>query len=341
MAEEVAGAWLVDLFGLPPTASVGYTTGATMASFTGLAAGRHALLAKRRLGRRAPGPVRRAGDPGRRQRRVARHDLRGAPDAGPGSRPRRSASPPTTRAGCAPRRWRRRSPDLDRPALVVAQAGQRQHRRVRPAAADRPSRSARTAAGSTSTAPSGCGPRRDPVAPAPRRRAWGRPTRGRPTPTSGSTCPYDSGLVARARRGGAPRGDDARGGLLRRDRGRASATRTTGCRSPRAGRAGSRSGRRCGRLGRQGVAELIARNSRRSRGGSRPGSRASDGIRILNDVVLNQVLVRFEDPSGDPARATRGPTAIVAAVQRGRRHLARRHDLARRCARCGSRCPTG
>jgi glutamate/tyrosine decarboxylase-like PLP-dependent enzyme len=42
--EEVAGAWLVDLLGLPPASAVGFTTGATMANFTGLAAGRDALL---------------------------------------------------------------------------------------------------------------------------------------------------------------------------------------------------------------------------------------------------------------------------------------------------------
>ena len=46
VAEEVAGAWLADLFGLPAGVSVGFTTGATMASFTGLAAARHALLAR-------------------------------------------------------------------------------------------------------------------------------------------------------------------------------------------------------------------------------------------------------------------------------------------------------
>ncbi len=46
VAEEVAGAWLADLFGLPEGVSVGFTTGATMASFTGIAAARHALLAR-------------------------------------------------------------------------------------------------------------------------------------------------------------------------------------------------------------------------------------------------------------------------------------------------------
>jgi glutamate/tyrosine decarboxylase-like PLP-dependent enzyme len=43
-AEEVAARWLLDLLGLPPTADVGFVTGATMASFTGLAAGRHHVL---------------------------------------------------------------------------------------------------------------------------------------------------------------------------------------------------------------------------------------------------------------------------------------------------------
>jgi glutamate/tyrosine decarboxylase-like PLP-dependent enzyme len=44
VAEEVAAVWLVDLFGLPKGSSVGFTTGATMASFTALAAARHAVL---------------------------------------------------------------------------------------------------------------------------------------------------------------------------------------------------------------------------------------------------------------------------------------------------------
>ena len=46
VVEEAAGRWLVDLLGLPPSASVGFTTGATMASFSALAVARHAVLAK-------------------------------------------------------------------------------------------------------------------------------------------------------------------------------------------------------------------------------------------------------------------------------------------------------
>ena len=46
VAEEVAAAWLIDVFGLPEGSSVGFATGATMASFTAIAAGRNAVLAR-------------------------------------------------------------------------------------------------------------------------------------------------------------------------------------------------------------------------------------------------------------------------------------------------------
>jgi glutamate/tyrosine decarboxylase-like PLP-dependent enzyme len=45
-AELVAGGWLVDLFGLPKESSIGFVTGGTMANFTALAAARHALLGR-------------------------------------------------------------------------------------------------------------------------------------------------------------------------------------------------------------------------------------------------------------------------------------------------------
>ena len=47
VVEEAVGDWLVDLFGLPESTTVGFTTGATMATFTALAAARHAVLARR------------------------------------------------------------------------------------------------------------------------------------------------------------------------------------------------------------------------------------------------------------------------------------------------------
>jgi glutamate/tyrosine decarboxylase-like PLP-dependent enzyme len=44
VAEEVSARWLIELFGLPANSSVGFTTGATMATWTALAAARHRVL---------------------------------------------------------------------------------------------------------------------------------------------------------------------------------------------------------------------------------------------------------------------------------------------------------
>src|SRR5215203_3639683 len=44
VAEEVAGRWVLELVGLPSSAAFGLTTGGTMANFTGIASGRHAVL---------------------------------------------------------------------------------------------------------------------------------------------------------------------------------------------------------------------------------------------------------------------------------------------------------
>ncbi|MDP1555021.1 MAG: aminotransferase class V-fold PLP-dependent enzyme, partial [Hyphomonas sp.] len=46
IAEKVAARWLLDILNLPAESSVGFTTGATMASFTCLAAARSAVLAR-------------------------------------------------------------------------------------------------------------------------------------------------------------------------------------------------------------------------------------------------------------------------------------------------------
>ena len=44
--EETAGRWLCELMGLPPDSAVGFVTGGQMANFTGLAAARQALLTR-------------------------------------------------------------------------------------------------------------------------------------------------------------------------------------------------------------------------------------------------------------------------------------------------------
>ena len=44
VVEEIAAEWLLDLFDLPRESGVGFATGCQMANFTGIAAGRHAVL---------------------------------------------------------------------------------------------------------------------------------------------------------------------------------------------------------------------------------------------------------------------------------------------------------
>ena len=83
--------------------------------------------------------------------------------------------------------------------------------------------------------------------------------------------------------------------------------RPTGCPSRRGGRAASRSGRLSARWARNGVAELVERCcDHATRFAELLG--AEPGVEILNDVVLNQVLVRF----GDDDETTR---EVVRRVQ--------------------------
>jgi glutamate/tyrosine decarboxylase-like PLP-dependent enzyme len=46
VVEEAVGAWLIEMFGLPPQSGYGFVTGCQMAHFTCLAAARHAVLAR-------------------------------------------------------------------------------------------------------------------------------------------------------------------------------------------------------------------------------------------------------------------------------------------------------
>ncbi len=46
VVETIARQWILDVLGFPPECEIGFVTGATMANFTGLAAARHALLAR-------------------------------------------------------------------------------------------------------------------------------------------------------------------------------------------------------------------------------------------------------------------------------------------------------
>ena len=64
-------------------------------------------------------------------------------------------------------------------------------------------------------------------------------------------------------------------------------------------------------LGRSGVAELVERSCAHARRFAEALAEAPD-VEVLNDVVLNQVLLRFTDQAGDHDRYTR---AVIEAVQ--------------------------
>ena len=174
------------LLGLPAECGVGLTTGAQMANVTGLAAARHALLARAGWDVEERGLQRRAAAHGVRRRGGARDAVAGAAAARARARARRG------RAGRRPGRDARRRARRPAPSTARRSCARRRATST-PARSTRSRRSppprASTARGCTSTAPSACGP--------PRARALahlvaGRrrlPTRGRPTATSGSTSP--------------------------------------------------------------------------------------------------------------------------------------------------------
>jgi glutamate/tyrosine decarboxylase-like PLP-dependent enzyme len=66
-------------------------------------------------------------------------------------------------------------------------------------------------------------------------------------------------------------------------------------------------------LGRSGVAELVERCCGHARRFA-DALAAADGVEVLNQVVLNQVLVRFPDPAGDSDGRTR---EVIRRVQAG------------------------
>jgi glutamate/tyrosine decarboxylase-like PLP-dependent enzyme len=67
-------------------------------------------------------------------------------------------------------------------------------------------------------------------------------------------------------------------------------------------------------LGRQGVADLVERGCSLARRFAEQLA-AADGVEVLNDVVLNQVLVRFIGPDGDPVADDERTRRVVERVQ--------------------------
>ncbi len=311
VAEEVAAGWLAELFGLPPTVSVGFTTGATMASFTGLAAGRHDLL------RRAGWDVERQGLFGAPELPVVVSDeshvtIFAALELLGLGRERVTRIPTDDQGRMRPDALERALAGLDRPALVVAQAGN-----VNTGAFDALPpivRAVRSNGGWLHVDGAfGLWAAADPS----RRHL----VEGLADADSWTTdahkwlnVPYDSGLALCAH----PAAHQAAMTL-----GAAYYVETQGQERDNYNWVPDSSRRARGfavwaalrSLGRDGVAELVARTSDHARAFA-AGLDGRHGARVLNEVVLNQVLVRFEDPAGDPERGDARTDAVIAAVQR-------------------------
>jgi glutamate/tyrosine decarboxylase-like PLP-dependent enzyme len=310
VVEEVAAGWLLELFGLPKTASTGFVTGCGMANFTALAAARHELL------RRAGWDVEADG-------------LQHAPKLRVivGDEVHVSAIAALRLIGIGSRQVQRVTVDDqgrmkadaleralatgDQPTIVCAQAGNVNTGAFDPldAIADLTSRHRAWlhvdgAFGLWAAASA----------------ALKHHTRGVERADSWATdahkwlnVPYDSGLVFVAHPAA--------------HRGAMSMSAAYWLRSveePREPMDWTPEGSRRARgfavyaalrsLGRRGVEDLIDRCCRLARRFA-DRLRREPGIRILNDVVLNQVLVRVEPPGGDADAATRD---VIRRVQEER-----------------------
>ena len=311
VAEEVAGAWLLELFGLPAGSGVGFTTGATMASFTALAAGRHALL------ERAGWDVERDG-------------LFGAPELPVvvGAEAHVTIHASLQMLGLGRERVHRVAVDeqgrmrpdalhetleaVGRPALVCAQAGN-----VNTGAFDP----------------------LEPIAETVRRHGgwlhvdgafglWAAVSdelrhhlAGVELADSWTTdahkwlnVPYDAGIAIVA---------DAAAHHAAMTLGAAYYVETAGAERDNYNWVPESSRRARGftvlaalrSLGRRGLAALVEDTARLARRIA-DGLAGEPGIAVVNDVVLNQVLVRFDAPDGDPAAGDARTRAVVAAIQR-------------------------
>jgi glutamate/tyrosine decarboxylase-like PLP-dependent enzyme len=307
--EDIAADWLLELLGLPTTASTGFVTGGQMANFTGLAAARHAVLAAagwdvERDGLAGAPPVEvvvgaerhvtidaalRFLGLGSGRMRVVPADGQGRMDA---------AALPGALAACSG------------PTIVCAQAGN-------------------VNTGAVDPLPAICAAAHDHAAWVHVDGAFGLWAAASPAlrhlvagveqADSVATdahkwlnVPYDSGLAFVAHPEAHRAAFATVAGYLTPGQ--------TGERDPDASTPEfSRRARGFAiwaalrSLGRAGVAELVERCCGHARRFADLLG-AADGVEILNEVVLNQVLVRFPDPGGDTDGRTR---EVVRRVQAG------------------------
>jgi glutamate/tyrosine decarboxylase-like PLP-dependent enzyme len=309
--EEVVAGWLTELFGLPSGTSVGLTTGATMANFTALAAARHALL------RREGWDVERQGLFGAPEIPVvvgeeAHVTIHVALQMLGLGRERVLKVPTDDQGRMRADALREVLAGLDRPAIVCAQAGN-----VNTGAFDPlgPIAKSVTANGGWLHVDGAFG-------------LWAATSAqlrphldGLDGADSWTTdahkwlnVPYDCGMVLVR---------DAAAHHASMTLGAAYYVETAGAERDPYNWVPESSRRARGftvyaalrTLGRAGLAGLIERCSAHARRfAGRLGG--EPGVRVLNDVVLNQVLVRFEADGDGAAAADERTRQVVAAVQR-------------------------
>jgi glutamate/tyrosine decarboxylase-like PLP-dependent enzyme len=315
VAEEVAAGWLIELLGLPAGTSVGFATGATMANFTALAAARHSVLAAadwdvERLGLQGAPPVTVVTHAGTHVTVYASLQMLGL--GREGDRVRRIEADDQGRM--RPDALRAELATIDGPVIVCAQAGNVNtggfdpFTEVAPLVHDRGGwLHVDGAFGIWAAAVPGLRGHMD----------------GHDGADSWSTdahkwlnVPYDSGLVfvrdAAAHHAAMTLSADY---YIETDGAERDPYNWVPESSRRARGFSVLAALRS--LGRSGLVDLIERNCAHAR---RMAERLSAGPRvlILNDVVLNQALVRFEADGDDPdgTGGDRRTRAVIDAVQR-------------------------
>jgi glutamate/tyrosine decarboxylase-like PLP-dependent enzyme len=306
--EDIVAGWMLELLGLPSTASVGYVTGCHMANFTGLAAGRHEVL--RRAGwdverdglQRAPRLTVVVGDEvhistvgALRMLGIGTSELMRVPVDGQG----RMRADAFERALAA----------VDGPLIVCVQAGNVSTGASDPMDAIIPLAHARGAwvhvDGAFGLWAAAVPSLASQVAGVAAADSWATDAH------KWLNVPYDSGLAIVAHPAPHRAAMSLRASYLQR-----------GTDEERVGMDWVPESSRRSRViplyaliqavGASGIRDLVERNCRLARRMAAALARA-DGVRILNDVVLNQVLVAFDgEPDDDTAALTRD---VIARVQ--------------------------
>jgi glutamate/tyrosine decarboxylase-like PLP-dependent enzyme len=307
VVEEVAGEWLAELFGLPVGMSVGYVTGAQMANFTGLAAALHEVL------RRAGWDLAAGGLWGAPRVRV----LAGAGRHGTIDRALRflGVGTSTIVEVDANRQGRMQPAALaaalqqgSGPAIVCAQVGNVNSGAIDPVGeicTIAHEHDAWVHVDGAFGLWAGASPRLRPlVAGVELADSWATDAH------KWLNVPYDSGLIFCAHPDAHRAAMGIRAGYLMHSAGDERDALDYGPEHSRRAR-GFAIYAAIRALGREGIADLVERCAAFA---SRFAERlaAADGVEVLNDVVLNQVLVRFLAADGDHDAHTR---RVIERVQ--------------------------